>query len=229
MQDSKYFIARERCEFISRIINNNIAITKNRSKFDYDIKKLGRRMGQRQDLSRVKILSSSSIFNEKTSRSRSSSSEGSEPNSCEHLPSDISEYSSSALRKKQTNRNLTKQQQQKILKVTTKKAAPTSCLTIISSPNDTDAAATKNSTRVKQRKSNNDRLALMNQSSPIVNRLRSKHNVRVPDVSSLFPASSSHRIVTDIKSKSKYRANTKKRSHSSENEKDDESTPVSPV
>ncbi|CAF3515304.1 unnamed protein product, partial [Rotaria sp. Silwood2] len=47
-QDSKYLIARERYEFISRLLNNNVVATKNSSKVDYDVTKLGTRQQQRQ-------------------------------------------------------------------------------------------------------------------------------------------------------------------------------------
>ncbi|CAF3219190.1 unnamed protein product [Rotaria sp. Silwood2] len=47
-KDSKYLIARERCEFISRLLNNNVAATRNSSKINYDVTKLGTRQQQPQ-------------------------------------------------------------------------------------------------------------------------------------------------------------------------------------
>ncbi|CAF4970316.1 unnamed protein product [Rotaria sp. Silwood1] len=48
VQDFKYLISRERCELMSRILNNNVAVTRNSSKVDYDITKLETRPQQTQ-------------------------------------------------------------------------------------------------------------------------------------------------------------------------------------
>ncbi|CAF4342490.1 unnamed protein product, partial [Rotaria magnacalcarata] len=48
VQDSKYLIACERCEFISRLLNNIVAAARDTSSVDYDVTKLGIRPQQPQ-------------------------------------------------------------------------------------------------------------------------------------------------------------------------------------
>jgi len=41
--NKKFYVSRERCEFISRLLNANTVATRNRTKVDYDVTKLGAR------------------------------------------------------------------------------------------------------------------------------------------------------------------------------------------
>ncbi len=230
-RDSKHFIARERCEFISRLLNNNVAATSNTFNSDYDVRKLGTRQCQKHQRSKAKIASAlpsppriqkqvllsrkktSSLTNsKKTSRSQSPSPERSQSSSPERVQSPVS--------KNQTNnKSVKKRQQQQLSKATTK--------TAMSSPSVTGAAATKTSNREKQGKSNS-RSTSITHSTPILNRLRAKPNGRIAVASSSSPTSSSHLTPTDTKLKKKQTASMKKRRHSSEDEKDDEHAPVLP-
>ncbi|CAF3515723.1 unnamed protein product [Rotaria socialis] len=56
VQDSKYLIARERCEFISRLLNNNVAAARDSSNVDYDVTKLGTRQQQSQKRSKETVF-----------------------------------------------------------------------------------------------------------------------------------------------------------------------------
>jgi len=204
-QDSKYLIARERCEFISRILNNNVAATRNNSKVDYDVTKLGTRQQQtrkhptipaatpklfsstspspcppptqKQVVSSTKTTSPSSLANKNISRSRSSS----------------AEHSQSPPLKKQANNKLMKKQQQPQLSETpTKKAAPTSNL----------------------------------RSTPILKRLRAMPNGRNAITSSSSSTSSSQPVLTATKPKHKQTNSVKKHGHSSRDEENGDGTPV---
>lgn len=232
-QDSKYFIARERCEFVSRLLNNNVTATRSTSKLNYDIKKLGKRK-RGQVLLSAKTNASSSHITKKTplpqsplsEHSRSSSPQRSRSSSPECSRSSSFEHSQSSLSNNKEKGNLIKnQEKQQLSKATTRKVAPTSYSPKIPSSNPTDTAATKNSTR-KKPKSCNSRSALVDRSTPILDRLRTKRTGRNAVVASLSSGVSSNVVLNTTKSKNKNTENDKKHSHSSENEKDNECTPV---
>ncbi|CAF4210672.1 unnamed protein product, partial [Rotaria magnacalcarata] len=93
----------------------NITATRNVVKFDYDVKKLGRRKGQKEILSSDKTASSSPLINKKNSRSQSPSSERSQSPSSERSQSSSSERSQSPLlNNKKQNVLLQKQQNQQL-------------------------------------------------------------------------------------------------------------------
>ncbi|CAF2510414.1 unnamed protein product [Rotaria sp. Silwood2] len=193
----------ERCEFISRLLNNNVAVARESSNVDYDVTKLGTRQKetqkcsketaattvssstststhqsrvQKQVLSSRKTTSSSSAANKSIDRSQSSSAERSQ---------------SPPPQKKQTNNKSIKNQQEKQLsKTTTEHTAPTSYL----------------------------------RSTLILNRLRAIPNGRTALSSS--SSTSSRPIITVTKSKKKQIISAKKRKYSSENEENDDGTSV---
>ncbi|CAF2977241.1 unnamed protein product, partial [Rotaria sp. Silwood2] len=203
VQDSKYLISRERCEFISRILNNNVAVTRNSSKVDYDVTKLGTRQQQTQKrptaLAATTTVSSSTlpstdpsltpkqvllstttslspIADKSTSRSRSSS--------AERCPS--------PLPKKQTYRKLMKKHEQLLSsKTPIKKAAPPSSL----------------------------------YSTPIAKRLRTMTN-GTTTISLSSSTLSSQPVLTATQSKKKQAVSVKKRNHLSKDEEDDNGKPV---
>ncbi|CAF4336998.1 unnamed protein product, partial [Rotaria sp. Silwood2] len=203
VQDSKYLISRERCEFISRILNNNVAVTRNSSKVDYDVTKLGTRQQQTQKrptaLAATTTVSSSTlpstdpsltpkqvllstttslspISDKSTSRSRSSS--------AERCPS--------PLPKKQTYRKLMKKHEQLLSsKTPIKKAAPPSSL----------------------------------YSTPIAKRLRTMTN-GTTTISLSSSTLSSQPVLTATQSKKKQAVSVKKRNHLSKDEEDDNGKPV---
>ncbi|CAF3461655.1 unnamed protein product [Rotaria socialis] len=217
-QDSEYFIARERCEFISRLLHSNITTTRNVVKFDYDVKKLGRRKGQKEILSSDKTASSSPLINKKNSRSQSPSSERSQSSSSERSQSPL-------LNNKKQNVLLQKQQNQQLSEPTAKTVTSKSESPKNLSRKATIIATTKTSIREKQ-KSCKSRSATTNRLTPILDRLRTKSNNRIPVVSSASSVASSHIVLTNTKSKKKQTVTIKKRSRSLENETDNEHVQV---
>ncbi|CAF3124788.1 unnamed protein product [Rotaria socialis] len=199
LQDSKYLIARERCEFISRLLNNNAAAARDSSNVDYDVTKLGTRQQQSQKcLNEIvvvpSILSSTStstytphvqkkllpstntpLLSSATKKSASSSQSSSD------------ERSPSPPLKKQKNKNnklIKKQKQQHALKTTTEQATPVSYL----------------------------------HSTPILSRLRVRPNNHIADTASSSSTSSSQPRLIATTSKNKQIAMMKKRGHSSKYE-----------
>ncbi|CAF2971839.1 unnamed protein product, partial [Rotaria sp. Silwood2] len=141
VQDSKYLISRERCEFISRILNNNVTVTRNSSKVDYDVTKLGTRQQQTQkrptalaatttvSLSTLPSTNSSltpkQVFLSTTTTSLSPTAD----KSISRSRSSSAERCPSPPLKKQTYRKLMKKQEQLLSsKTPIEKAAPPSSL-----------------------------------------------------------------------------------------------------
>ncbi|CAF4145245.1 unnamed protein product [Rotaria sordida] len=202
-QDSKYLITRERCEFISRLLNNNVAVARESSNVDYDVTKLVTRQKETQKCSKetaATTVSSSTSTSTRQSRvqkqvlsSRKTTSSSSAANkSIDRSQSSSAERSQSPPpQKKQTNNKSIKNQQEKQLsKTTTEQTAPTSYL----------------------------------RSTPILNRLRAIPNGRTAVSSS--SSTSSRPIITVTKSKKKQIISAKKRKYSSENEENDDGTSV---
>ncbi|CAF5031728.1 unnamed protein product, partial [Rotaria socialis] len=81
------------------------------------------------------------------------------------------------------------------------------------------------SIREKQ-KSCKSRSATTNRLTPILDRLRTKSNNRIPVVSSATSVASSHIVLTNTKSKKKQTVTINKRSRSLENETDNEHVQV---
>ncbi|CAF4467186.1 unnamed protein product, partial [Rotaria magnacalcarata] len=189
-QDSEYFIARERCEFISRLLHSNITATRNVIK----------------------------QHNKKNSRSQSPSSERSQSSSSERSQSPL-------LNNKKQNVLLQKQQNQQLSEPTAKTVTSKSESPKNLSRKATIMATTKTSIREKQ-KSCKSRSATTNRLTPILDRLRTKSNNRIPVVSSASSVASSHIVLTNTKSKKKQTVTIKKRSRSLENETDNEHVQV---
>jgi hypothetical protein len=212
--NSKCFVARERCEFISRLLNNNVVATKNNIKADYDVKSLGTRKRGIQKKSKAKMAtttvscsksmptsppcaqkqvfstktaSSKFVIEKKNSRSQSPSAERSTSSSSERSQSSSSQCSQSAPPKKQINKKLVKNKQdQRPLKAKIKRTTPTS----------------------------------YSRATPILNRLRAKPNGRIDASSS--STSSSRNVTSGAKSKNKKIGCRKKLGHSSDDEENDE-------
>ncbi|CAM4842605.1 unnamed protein product [Rotaria magnacalcarata] len=199
VQDSKYLIACERCEFISRLLNNIVAAARDTSSVDYDVTKLGIRPQQPQKCLKESTVTptASSSTSPPTHKPRAqkqvlpspkttlSLSTVKKSTSCSQSSSD--EHSPSPPLKKQKNKNnklIKKQKQQHVLKTTTEQATRVSYL----------------------------------RSTPILIRLRVRPNNHIADAASSSSASSSqHRLIATT-SKNKQIAMTKKRGHSSKYE-----------
>ncbi|CAF4442567.1 unnamed protein product, partial [Rotaria magnacalcarata] len=199
VQDSKYLIARERCEFISRLLNNNVAAARDTSSVDYDVTKLGIRPQQPQKCLKESTITptASSSTSPPTHKPRAqkqvlpspkttlSLSTVKKSTSCSQSSSD--EHSPSPPLKKQKNKNnklIKKQKQQHVLKTTTEQATPVSYL----------------------------------HSTPILSRLRVRPNNHIADAASSSSTSSSQPRLIATTSKNKQIAMTKKRGHSSKYE-----------
>ncbi|CAF1327114.1 unnamed protein product [Rotaria sordida] len=201
-QDSKYLIARERCEFISRLLNNNVAAARENSKGDYDVTKLGAQQTQIKKCSKETAIAStvssspspstrqSHAQKQVLSLSSTTLSSSADEKSTSRSQSSSVERSQSPPPKKKTNNKLIKKQQQ-LSKTTTKKPAPTS----------------------------------YSRSTPILNRLRTKSNGRNA-IASLSSTSSTKPVVIVTVSNNKQTVSAKKRGHSSESEDNDDNTPI---
>ncbi|CAF1543997.1 unnamed protein product [Adineta ricciae] len=216
VQSSRFFVARERCEFISRLLNSNVVATKGTLKHDYNIKTLGKRKHLKEVVLPTDKPSSATVIEKKFVRSQSSSSERSQSSAYERA---ISSFA----KKQKTSKSIKKQKQQQKVKARVEKAVAISELHTISSWDATDTINKKNSTPEKTNKSNTNRLPMINRSTPIINRLRTKPNGRNDATSSSSVLSSSHVVATNTKSKNKQTAYSNKRSHLS----DDENSPPS--
>ncbi|CAF1476082.1 unnamed protein product, partial [Rotaria sp. Silwood1] len=204
VQNSRYLIVRERCEFISRLLNNNAAAARENSKGDYDVTKLEARQPQIQKCSKeIEVtstvssspsLSTRQSYAQKQVLSLSSTTLSSSPDekSTSRSQSSSVERSQSPPPKKQTNNKLIKKQQQQLSKTTTKKPAPIS----------------------------------YSRSTPILNRLRIKSNDRNAIASSSSSTSSTKPVLIVTRSNKKQTVSAKKRGHSSENEDNDDDTPI---
>lgn len=194
-QDSKYFIARERCEFISRLLHNNVAATLTKSHTANEIKKARNRKDRRK--------SSSSNASKNSPPLQSISSECSE--------STPSEYSSAT---QETDDKSIEKKQESIPKGKEKKASSPVCLASLSSTDENDAPVSKRTIIEKQNKPSD------NHSTPIINRLRAKSKGRITAVPLLCTALSSSLCLDSStpSSKKKRTENREKRSYSSEKE-----------
>ncbi|CAF3193130.1 unnamed protein product [Rotaria sp. Silwood2] len=203
VQDSKYLISRERCEFISRILNNNVAVTRNSSKVDYDVTKLGTRQQQTQKrptaLAATTTVSSSmlpstdpSLTPKQVLLSTTTSLSPTADKSTSRSRSSSAERCPSPLPKKQTYRKLMKNHEQLLSsKTPIKKAAPPSSL----------------------------------YSTPIAKRLRTMTN-GTTTISLSSSTLSSQPVLTATQSKKKQAVSVKKRNHLSKDEEDDNDKPV---
>lgn len=189
VQDSKYLIARERCEFISRLLNNNVAAARDSSKVDYDVTKLGTRQQQLQKCSKetatattVSSLTSTPIPQPCVQKQVLLSSAAN--NNTSRSPSPVAEHSQSPPLKKQKNNNSKLHKKQQLFKTTAEQPAPASSL----------------------------------RSTPILNRLRNRPDDNTTAASSSSSSNSaSEPVLVSTKSKTKPTTRTKKRGHPSKN------------
>lgn len=199
-QELKYFIARERCEFISRLLNNNVAATIVKTRADYDVTKLRSRYDRKR--------SASPVASKNSSRSSSSS----------------SEHSPSSFLHKQKGPESTETQQEPSSKPKGKKASSAVCLLTSPSTTEKDGPTAKRSTRKKQGKSND------NESTSISNRSRTRSDGRVTAIpilcSTLTSSLNLESKTTNLKNKQP--EHSQKRSHSSDKE-NEASTHASPT
>lgn len=218
--NSRCFVAGERCEFISRLLNNNVVATKNNIKADYDMKSLGARQCGIQKKSKTKMAtttvsyltsmppsplcaqqqvfstktaSSKFVTKRKNSHSQSPSAERSKSSSSERSQSSSSERSQFSSSERSQS----------------------------SSAERSQSASSQCSQSPPPKKQSN-KLA-----TPILNRLRAKPNGRIGASSS--PTSSSRNVPSAAKSKNKKIGCGKKRGHSSDDEKSDENQSVLPM
>ncbi|CAF3713516.1 unnamed protein product [Rotaria socialis] len=196
VQDSKYLIARERCEFISRLLNNNVAAARDSSNVDYDVTKLGTRQQQSQKRSKETVVAPTVFSSTPTSThtpraqknvissTKTTLLSSGTKKSASSSQSSSDESSQSSPLKKQKNKNnklIKKQKQQHVLKTTAEQGAPAPHL----------------------------------RSIPILSRLRVRPNDHTAGVSSSYSTSLSEPGLIATISKNKQTARVKKRQHSS--------------